>query len=397
MKAAAVLFLLASSAGAAAPVGMRPHAEISLAPSAISVAGAPLAALFSAAPAPIALAAAPTAANPSVAAFLEAPAIAPEAFAESLAPQARAETGELEKLKALAPVLAAGDGGFERRDDAVRQLFEGSADADSLSGGLSEEHMGLIRRYSKAGRPLGMDEFLATVPLERNGYILGTTGGPTYNAAAEATGLTHYQEVYGELYGKIRVDATDQFMDSLTQSGDPIVFLVPDRALTHPEAKMTKEELEWLFAHPDRMKNVYFVFGAYDHARAGQTEEQLTESFAARRGALGRPTDATRIAQRRRHLDGQDVRELHGDERLAAIEEFVGELRSARMVRDRLGAGKLYFASDRGYYVLQRSARGLFLTLPAVPGDARERELFISKEHEPELFAASASKIALAN
>ena len=393
MKIAAAVLLLAASPAAATPAGLRPLAGVTFAPSAISVAGMPVAPLFTAALMPIALPAAPPAP------LLKAPETAPAARGESVAPQALPETGELERLKALAPALAAAEGGLDLQDDAVRRLYEGAvpADADSLPGGLSKEHLELIRRHSKGGRPMGMDEFLATVPLERNGYILGTTGGHIYDAAAEATGLTHYQEVYGELYGKIRVDATDQFMDSLTRSGDPIVFLVPDRALTHPEAKMTKEELEWLFAHPERMKDVYFVFGAYNVAGAGRTEEQLTESFAARRGALARPADATRLAQRRRHLAGYDVRELHGDERLAGIEEFVGELRIARMVRDRLGAGKLYFASDRGYYVLQRSARGLFLTLPALPGDARERELFISKTQEPELFAASSTKIALAN
>lgn len=397
MKSAVVIFLLAASARAATPVGTLALAEISAAPSAIPSAEAPIAALFPPALAPAALAAAPSASIPSVAPLLAAPAIVPAALGGGAAPQALVKTSALERLQALAPVLAAATG-----DDEVRSLYEGaaSADADVVRSGLSDEQLGMISHHSKAGRPLGIDEFLATVPLERNGYILGTTGGHTYDAAAKATGLTHYQEVYGELYGKIRVDATDQFMDFLTRSGDPILFLVPDDALTHPQAKMTKEELEWLFAHPDRMKDVYFVFGAYGSAREGPTEAQLTERFAARRGALARPADATRIAQRRRHrgsYDPRDVREISGVERLEAIEEFVGALLRARFAQERHSAGKLDFASDRGYYELQRSARGLFLTLPSEAADARAREVFISAEEEPDLFAATAARIAAAN
>jgi hypothetical protein len=262
--------------------------------------------------------------------------------------------------------------------------FTADLSAAVARSGLSPAQLDLIGRHAKAGRPLGIDEFLKGVPLEDNGYLLGITGGGVYDRAAEVTGLTPYREVYAERIGAVRTDATPAFLEHLTEAGDTVVFLVPPDALTHPEANMTKQELEWFFEHPERMKETHFVFGAYDAAG---------RDLAALRAGHRRPSDETRIAQRRRHLGDQGpVEQLSGARRQAAIDEFVAQMSEAEHVRER-SSGKTYFQTERGFYVLQRAARGLFLRLSPEPGGL-PREAFISRESEPELYERTRARIA---
>jgi hypothetical protein len=50
-------------------------------------------------------------------------------------------------------------------------------------------------------------------------------------------------------------------MDYITATDEPIVFLVPPRM-----GRNTRAEYDWLMEHPERMKNVTFVFGAFNRA-----------------------------------------------------------------------------------------------------------------------------------
>lgn len=104
-------------------------------------------------------------------------------------------------------------------------------------------------------------------------YILGLT------AFMEATPVfasylkgKEWPEAYQELrLPPASVNETDKFMDKIARSGKPIVFFVPPNLYTYkPNPKdglfsgITKQEMEWLMSHPERCKNVYLVFGAYD-------------------------------------------------------------------------------------------------------------------------------------
>lgn len=232
--------------------------------------------------------------------------------------------------------------------------------------GLSARQLELISGHSRNGRPLAFDEFLRTTPLEENGYLLGLTH-PVYAGTERATGLTNYREAYVDMFSKVRVDVGAEFMDRLASDPSPMVFLVPRQALNHPEGKMTQEELEWLLAHPAKMANVHFVFGAYDWPGA-------KAALAERRRRFPLPADRTRLEQRRR-LSGRAARELQGEGRRAGVEEFVRGMASAEHVRERPGSGLTYGVDSSGrYYMMRRIERGVILTLPG------DRELFISRE-----------------
>lgn len=89
------------------------------------------------------------------------------------------------------------------------------------------------------------------------------------NGAAEffssARGLKHWTDGYEEMGLKKRVRTpghVEEYMTKITASGKPVVFLVPPDIMRHQG--ITRAELDWLLAHPQRLKNVHFVFGAYD-------------------------------------------------------------------------------------------------------------------------------------
>lgn len=125
-------------------------------------------------------------------------------------------------------------------------------------------------------------------------YILGLT------AFMEATPVfasylrgKEWPEAYQELkLPPASVNETDKFMVKIASSGKPIVFFVPPNLYTYkPNPKdglfvgITKQEMEWLMSHPERCKNVYLVFGAYDmlNVNLGRKRDldrlQLSEIF----------------------------------------------------------------------------------------------------------------------
>jgi hypothetical protein len=60
-------------------------------------------------------------------------------------------------------------------------------------------------------------------------------------------------------------DHTERLMAALDQSDEYVVFFVPRKVLTHPDASCIRDEMLWYLQVPEpRMKRVYFVFGAYD-------------------------------------------------------------------------------------------------------------------------------------
>lgn len=229
--------------------------------------------------------------------------------------------------------------------------------------GLSPVQLAAMRTHSR-----GIVDALPSVP--ENGYLLGLSG-PAYEAAVRATGLTAYDEAYAEALGKLRDDANEPFMERLVASRSRIVFLVPPDVLSHPLANMTKKELEWLLAEPERMADVTFVVG--DRPAA----------------PMERPSDATRVAQRRR-LAGGGLRLVEGRERLKAVEEFLSEMAAAPDVREKPAARKTFFQTAKGWYLLQRVRRGLFLEL--LGGD--RRLAFVSRDGEPELHAELERRLA---
>lgn len=130
--------------------------------------------------------------------------------------------------------------------------------------GLSASHLALIRTMS-AGL-IDIHQFLREEP---SGVLLGITGpNDIYDTIALLSGTTSWKESYK----KFGVDPgesrhTDKFMETLTNQDARIFFLLPSNLWGHSEGIVTKKEVWWLLAHPDRMRNVVFVLGGYDVAK----------------------------------------------------------------------------------------------------------------------------------
>jgi hypothetical protein len=195
---------------------------------------------------------------------------------------------------------------------------------------LTPGQLELIERNSAHGVERA-EKFLETAPLKRGGYLLGINGDGRHQEFAKATGLTPFGESYVELFGRAHPVRTPEFLENLTRSGEEVVFLVPPKALTHEDAKVTKEELEWFFDNPERMKSVRFVFGAYD--------------LSDIRRDLPISDDRHRVEQKNRHSKGYPYEAVESE---TLVLEFENEIWKAPMVRELASRGMLYFQTPKG-------------------------------------------------
>jgi hypothetical protein len=243
-----------------------------------------------------------------------------------------------------------------------------------LQSELTAEQIESIEKNAARGVE-SAEAFLKEEPLEKGGYVLGISGEGRHAEFAEATGLTPFNEAYIELFGRPYPVRTPEFLEALTDSGETVVFLVPPKALTHEKAKVTKEELEWLFDNPERMKSIRFVFGAYDLP-------EVKRPFPV-------ADDALRVAQKRRHEGARGSRFVEVDPEALTV-EFERGFRDARNFRERASRGVLAFQGEAGTFVTRRIQRGYFLEMFPADGGPR-REAFVSKRKNARLFARIAA------
>ncbi len=163
-----------------------------------------------------------------------------------------------------------------------------AAEAAATGFGLQLEK---FQRYGRA--VMDPQDFLRQYEQNLGGALLGMTKDhhrPLYQGYANATGL----EPWWEGYRRLGIDAandsqhTAHYMERITATGEPVVFLVP-RGLYHSTTALsfTATEMEWILAEPEtRARNVVFVFGAYE-----MIPEQFVTEIFARRGA----TNATNL------------------------------------------------------------------------------------------------------
>lgn len=129
--------------------------------------------------------------------------------------------------------------------------------------GLTKEHIQIIKKHSK-----GMIDIyqLMREKRKKDGFLLGLTSRyRIYSAVSVSTGLALWDDAY-DRFGIDRMDPkhTDKFMTCITNTQEEIVFLVPNQLWTHPKGVVTKREMYWLLSRPEKMKNVTFVFGAWE-------------------------------------------------------------------------------------------------------------------------------------
>jgi hypothetical protein len=134
--------------------------------------------------------------------------------------------------------------------------------------GLSLEQLSYLRAHSKA--VMGVEEFLGIREGLGQGYLLAKDGvNYTDQFFSSRSGLRHWLDGYDSVGMRMRWKHPDpayhtpEFLTKITEKEEPIVFLVPP-GLFPGETGFTRAEMRWVLEHPDRLRNMIFVFGAYD-------------------------------------------------------------------------------------------------------------------------------------
>lgn len=153
---------------------------------------------------------------------------------------------------------------------ACRELFgavqtmNGLAPARALEELIAETGVPAEILRQNSARLMSAHELLRGLRAEAPGYLLGVD---RWNGATELFASTARLKCWGDAYHELRIfpramNHTRAFLEAATKTGKQIVFLVPPRVLE--EKSITRDELMWFLENPARMKNVTFVFGAYE-------------------------------------------------------------------------------------------------------------------------------------
>lgn len=139
-------------------------------------------------------------------------------------------------------------------DPATERRFLALAEQSGWVGTATELAYLLSSRSESTEKPLG--PFVL-------GLSISAQEAPE-TIVAMSQGL-NYWDSYGAVgVSPCGVTNTDKFMERITDTGRPIVFVVPSRLYSYPIGGITRREMEWLMDNPDKANNVFLVFGAYD-------------------------------------------------------------------------------------------------------------------------------------
>ncbi|MBI4919225.1 protein kinase family protein, partial [archaeon] len=181
-------------------------------------------------------------------------------FNEAKAEELRKQVGAIGKGNAFAFYEALF---LNYEEQTRRQAKEKTSLEQELSlSGLNSEQIRLLRTESSG--VIDVEEYLQRIPEFKGDYGLGITNYRyAYVALTKLGGLVDWEEAYQDFFGNTE-PKTGQFMNRLTSSDKKTVFFVPRNVFGYLDYSITKSELYWLLENPERMKNVVFVFGAYD-------------------------------------------------------------------------------------------------------------------------------------
>jgi len=215
--------------------------------------------------------------------------------------------GVLPRLEGIAPVLrpvglAASLGKSDLTDEQIRLLQKRSRGVMTIYEFL-EKH----RDAARGGYSLGLSDYMRL-----------------YQSVSLACGLVDSETVYGRMFQR-RDARTLEFMPQITSEGKPVVFFVPNDVFSHHEAGVTRDELQWLLDNPDRLKDVYFVFGLYDTVRRKdyrqllgsprrmlRAENALAQAFGDHKRYLAAPRETTATARQETQAEPVALRETSG-------------------------------------------------------------------------------------
>lgn len=73
---------------------------------------------------------------------------------------------------------------------------------------------------------------------------------------------------------------TEVFLGKVQKTGAPVFFFLPNKTITYKKPSVTGDEFRWYLADAKRMKNVVFVFGAYDVIDQTMVEAREKANFS---------------------------------------------------------------------------------------------------------------------
>ncbi|MFC1675042.1 AAA family ATPase, partial [Candidatus Omnitrophota bacterium] len=178
---------------------------------------------------------------------------------------------------------------FDRRTLERISLPRVNLDTKLRQSGLSRSQINILLQHS-AG-VMDIIQFLRDRPKisppDNPAYALGLSnietwgrhGGrvhiPVNRIQARGWGMIDFDSAYRSKFGNI-VENTAAFLEQITKEGKLIVFFVPrniwiylcrNPGITemgdYQAVSCTTREMGWLLSHPECLKHVYFVFGAY--------------------------------------------------------------------------------------------------------------------------------------
>ncbi len=134
--------------------------------------------------------------------------------------------------------------------------------------------------------------------FESGGSILGIKDDAhrTMSTIAQLTGLKDFWDAYSELgVSPFESGHKEKFLNRLVQSSEPIIFLVPRNfagPLKHRKSNLTLGEFNWFLERPEsRLRNVIFVFGAYDCMPDASYETIVRKAHQNAVSKFGPPTE----------------------------------------------------------------------------------------------------------
>jgi hypothetical protein len=107
---------------------------------------------------------------------------------------------------------------------------------------------------------------LKSLPIA-TGFSLGLSArSGIYEILSERFHLKPWTLAYPEFqidWHKVK-NHTEVFLNRVQATEKPVVFFLPQQTLSYTGTSITVDELKWYLQDEARLKNVYFVFGAYD-------------------------------------------------------------------------------------------------------------------------------------
>lgn len=128
-----------------------------------------------------------------------------------------------------------------------------------IASGLSHSDIQTISTHAASLNRL--DEFILKNPVSQEKVtILGTSFNHLIFDFEGVFKSRDFLSAYFELTGSFCAN-TPLFLTKLAEEGKPVILLIP---YDLSQAHTTADEIKWFINHPDKMKNVHFIYGTYD-------------------------------------------------------------------------------------------------------------------------------------